>query len=147
LEGPLALCDHIDVLTLDRLRKGEAAPRMVHEVETEALANGGGGSVLACVGCLHPVTSTRSRIEVAGSHEHRFLNPHGLMFHIGCFADPVACVPCGESSTLWSWFPSYRWTVAQCSACSEHLGWLFRSASHRFHGLILDQLVEIDGEG
>jgi hypothetical protein len=34
--------------------------------------------------------------------------------------------------------------VEHCSACGEHLGWLFRGEGHVFHGLVLDRLVEVE---
>jgi hypothetical protein len=51
-------------------------------------------------------------------------------------------VAAGESSMFWTWFPGYSWQVDYCRHCGEHLGWLFRAAEHRFHGLVLDRLVE-----
>ncbi len=103
-----------------------------------------GGGVLACGRCLRPVTTTGARIEVAGGHEHTFENPAGFRYHIGCFARAGGCFPVGASSTYWTWFPSYSWQVQQCRTCGEHLGWLFRSSEHVFHGLILDRLVELE---
>jgi hypothetical protein len=78
---------------------------------------------------------------MSGSHEHTFANAHGIVFRIGCFAE-ASCVAAGESSTFWTWFPGYSWQVDYCRHCGEHLGWLFRAAEHRFHGLVLDRLVE-----
>jgi hypothetical protein len=102
-----------------------------------------GGAVLACARCRRPVTSRAAGIEVDGGHEHSFLNPVGLRFHIGCFAR-AACLPSGEPSTHWTWFPGYSWQVELCPGCGEQLGWLFRRTVHQFHGLILDRLVEIE---
>ena len=104
----------------------------------------GEGKVLACAICRQRITTIAARIEVGGAHEHTFVNPHGFRFHIGCFARAVGCVPVGESSSYWTWFPGYTWQIEQCSSCGEHLGWLFRTDDHRFHGLILDRLLEVD---
>ena len=102
------------------------------------------GAELACATCLGLVTTAAARIEVAGAHEHTFANPHGFCFRIGCFAEAPGCVAVGGPSTYWSWFSGYRWEVGHCARCGEHLGWQFRSDTLRFHGLILDRLVEID---
>ncbi|HSB61576.1 MAG TPA: cereblon family protein, partial [Vicinamibacteria bacterium] len=102
------------------------------------------GGVLACAFCLREVTTAAARISVGGAHEHSFVNPHGLRFRIGCFAD-AAGRTAGEPSTYWTWFPGHSWQVELCATCGEHLGWLFRSADTLFHGLILDRLVEVDG--
>jgi hypothetical protein len=102
----------------------------------------GRGRVLACAGCLQPVTTSAARIEVGGCHEHRFTNPAGFQFHIGCFSTAAGCAASGEPSTFFTWFPGYAWQVETCARCRAHLGWLFASAAQRFHGLILDRLLE-----
>lgn len=102
-----------------------------------------GGAVLACAVCLRPITTTGAGIEAGGAHEHTFTNPHGFRYRIGCFARVEGCIAVGEPSAYWSWFPGYRWQIEICEGCSEHLGWLFRSSDHGFHGLILDRLVEL----
>jgi hypothetical protein len=82
-------------------------------------------------------------VDVAGTHAHTFTNPHGIRFHIGCFADAPGCVASGEPTTYWSWFPGYAWQVENCRSCREHLGWLFEAPDRpAFHGLILDRLRE-----
>lgn len=107
------------------------------------LEEGYGGAVLACARCLNEVTREGARIPVGASHQHTFTNPHGLRFHIGCFASAMGCVAIGPETRYWTWFPGHSWRVELCVACHEHLGWLFRSADSRFHGLILDRLVEL----
>jgi hypothetical protein len=103
-----------------------------------------GGKVLACAGCLRPVTTGAARTAVAGAHEHTFANPAGFQFHIGCFARVTGCLAVGEPSTHWTWFSGYSWQVERCGTCGDHLGWLFRAEAHLFHGLILDRLVEAE---
>jgi hypothetical protein len=90
------------------------------------------------------VTTSAARIEVDGSHEHRFTNPNGFQFHIGCFSSATGCALAGDPSTFFTWFPGHSWQVECCARCGAHLGWLFRSADAGFHGLILDRLVETD---
>jgi len=102
------------------------------------------GRILACGVCLAAVTSPAERMVVAGSHTHSFENPHGIAFHIGCFRATTGCVTVGDASTFFTWFPGHTWQVAVCARCRQHLGWLFRSGEGRFHGLILDRLVELD---
>ena len=62
----------------------------------------------------------------------------------GCFARATGCASVGEPSTYWSWFAGYSWQVELCSACREHLGWLFRNEGHAFHCFVLDRLVEVE---
>jgi hypothetical protein len=81
---------------------------------------------------------------VAGGHEHRFVNPAGIHYHIGCFARAAGLIPVGDPSRYWTWFPGYRWQIEHCPGCQEHLGWLFSGPDGQFHGLILDRLEEVE---
>lgn len=40
---------------------------------------------LYCRRCRRHITHGNDRIDVNGGHEHRFCNPHGFWFCIGCF--------------------------------------------------------------
>jgi hypothetical protein len=102
------------------------------------------GRVLACARCRRPVTTSAAGIEVAGGHEHRFVNPAGIPYHIGCFARAAGLIPVGDPSPYWTWFPGYRWQIEHCPGCQEHLGWLFSGPDGQFHGLILDRLEEVE---
>jgi hypothetical protein len=93
------------------------------------------------------VTTSASRIEVAGAHDHRFVNPHGLLFHVGCFDRASNCTPSGPPDSHWTWFPGFTWQVLLCASCGQHLGWFFRAERRSFHGLILDRLVEREETG
>jgi hypothetical protein len=103
-----------------------------------------GGRVLACAACQAGITIAAARIVVGGSQEHHFTNPDGYEFHIGCFSRAPGCRGSGEFSAEFTWFPGYSWQVEGCARCGAFLGWRYRSAEHRFHGLILPRLVELD---
>ena len=98
---------------------------------------------LFCAACRHPVTHQDERIVVQGGHEHRFTNPHGISYHIGCFRDAAGCTPSGEATAEFSWFSGYAWRIAYCAHCQVHLGWRFQSAADYFHGLIVDRLTSV----
>jgi len=123
------------------LRGGRSRPEGVDRATTEPEHGGGKDRIFACARCLTAVTTSGDRLAISANHEHTFANAHGIVFRIGCFAE-ASCVAAGESSTYWTWFPGYSWQVEHCRRCREHLGWLFRKAEHRFHGLVLDRLVE-----
>jgi hypothetical protein len=95
---------------------------------------------LLCASCGHEVTSERARISVLDAHEHRFMNPAGLVFHIGCFARADGCMAIGQPSGDYRWFPGFDWRIALCVACADHLGWYFQSPGDGFFGLILERL-------
>jgi hypothetical protein len=103
------------------------------------------GPVLVCATCRQTITWDSARIAVGGKHEHTFANPHGYAYRIGCFSRATGCFTVGQASTYWTWFPGHSWEIEHCSGCGEHLGWLFRAAEDRFHGLILDHLAERKG--
>jgi hypothetical protein len=101
------------------------------------------GNHLLCRQCLQVITHASEQIAVAGSHQHTFANPHGIVFEIGCFRTAEGCGYVGPPTDEFSWFNGFMWRVAVCSACLTHLGWLFTSSgSNRFTGLILDRLIE-----
>jgi hypothetical protein len=96
---------------------------------------------ILCAGCGAVVTTLRHRIAVNGAHEHRFMNPAGMLFHIGCFAEAIGCRIVGPDSHEYPWFPGHAWRYAMCAACGQHLGWSFRSGGHDgFFGLVLCRL-------
>jgi len=101
----------------------------------------GRGGPLFCAACGYVITSTRERTEVSGACEHTFVNPHGIVFHIGCFRRAPGCGAKGRASAFFSWFPGYEWRIAVCRGCHSHLGWSFGNPPS-FHGLILDRLKE-----
>jgi hypothetical protein len=98
---------------------------------------------IVCAACAGAITSPRHRITVQGSHEHRFMNPAGYLFHIGCFAEAIGCVVLGPPSLEYPWFPGFAWRFALCAQCRQHLGWHFASdGGERFFGLILNRLQQ-----
>ena len=98
---------------------------------------------LFCAACKQPVTHQDERIAVAGGHEHRCANPHGLSFRIGCFRDAAGCAAVGAATIEYTWFQGYAWRIAVCAHCRAHLGWRFEADAERFHGLIVDRLTSI----
>jgi len=96
---------------------------------------------LRCLQCNNVITSPSERIQVQGSHQHTYANPHGIVFEIGCFKSVKGCGHVGPASSEFSWFKGFSWRVAVCLVCLTHLGWLFVSPDgDSFHGLILDRL-------
>ncbi len=95
---------------------------------------------LRCRECHAPITQPRDRIVMNEKHQHVFANPHGYIYHIGCFARALGCLAIGEETRFFSWFPGYTWKIALCGQCLTLLGWAFRSKESYFLGLILDKL-------
>ena len=103
---------------------------------------------IVCATCAASITSPDHRIAVRGAHEHRFMNPAGFLFHIGCFAHAIGCTIVGPDSLEYPWFAGFAWRFAMCGSCSQHLGWHFRKPHEEndgdagFFGLVLDRLVQ-----
>jgi hypothetical protein len=124
------------------------APAATRRPEVRAVDpwQGAEGARLLCARCGHPITASGWARDVDGHHEHSFFNPHGYLFRIGCFRQAPGCVPRGEEHAAYSWFDGFTWQIAHCLGCDTHLGWGFRGAEDRFHGLVLDRLVQqVDG--
>jgi hypothetical protein len=95
---------------------------------------------LRCARCEHRITELAYRSERDGAHEHTFVNPHGVVHHIGCFVAAPGCAHIGPTETAFTWFPGFSWQVAVCGRCRAHLGWIFCCAGDQFHGLLLAAL-------
>jgi hypothetical protein len=96
---------------------------------------------ILCKNCGNLITSDADSIVVNGSHDHTFVNPMGLQFHIGCFSNAGGCRITGVPTAEYTWFPGFAWSYVVCSGCHTHLGWHYQSGGGGFFGLILDQLV------
>jgi len=115
-------------------------PERAPEQAADDARAGGGDEALRCAACTHRISEAAYRIEMADAHEHTFVNPGGIVHHLGCFAAAPGCVHVGPTETAFSWFPGWSWQVAICARCRAHLGWIFRCAGQQFHGLILAAL-------
>lgn len=112
------------------------------ERATTTKRGGGDGAARAwwCAGCTTRVADEEAAIDVGGAHRHRFVNPAGVEFEIGCFA-AAGCRVDGAPTLEHTWFAGFAWSYALCANCRAHLGWLYESESARFFGLILARLV------
>ena len=123
------------------LQRGKDAVKRVQQVDTRDSEDAEHKKFLCCTKCHYPITRDRDRIQIHDKHEHVFANPHGYIFHIGCFALAPGCIIAGEETSYFSWFPGYTWRFALCGQCGILLGWAFRSQDSQFLGLILDRLT------
>src|SRR5438105_4705251 len=103
--------EHVRCLREGQLPPGPAPGR---EPRPDPIATARSDAAIVCRACGHLVTAARHRIEVLGAHEHRFMNPGGFLFHIGCFADAVGCVIVGPDSLEYPWFAGFAWRCAHC---------------------------------
>jgi len=95
---------------------------------------------LLCRACGHIISGEGERIVVNNSHFHTCINPNDIVFDIGCFRHAPGCSQVGPAIAEHTWFAGYRWQIAVCSNCGEHLGWLFHDGDE-FYGLITNRLI------
>ena len=95
---------------------------------------------LFCAVCKNKITRTKEKIEVNSKHSHTFLNPHGVYYNIRCFKKASGCIPYGQPTEEYTWFPSYAWQIVVCSKCKIHNGWKYDSGKSTFYGLIENRL-------
>ncbi len=94
-----------------------------------------------CAACMTRIVDEDEAIEVGGAHRHRFVNPAGVAFEIGCFAGAAGCSVDGAPTLEHTWFAGFAWSYALCANCRAHLGWCYEADAARFFGLILAKLV------
>ena len=104
--------------------------------EDEAFAR-----AVCCIACGHVITHGAEEVSINGAHRHVFANPYGIVFETVCYKWARGCVVTGLPSDEFTWFPGYRWQIALCGACFNHLGWRFISSTDAFFCLICDQLI------
>jgi len=101
------------------------------------------GDLLLCRYCGSAITQVGEKMEVARSQQHRFTNPAGITFSIGCFQHAPGCDIYGTPTQEETWFGGYSWQLATCSGCHDHLGWYYQNTEgHFFFGLIQTRLIE-----
>ncbi len=92
-----------------------------------------------CRNCSYTITRGRWAIQRGGAFQHRFRNPAGWSFQVGCYAKAPGVLICDEPNADHSWFPGYLWQFTLCEKCGTHLGWWYIGADE-FAGLILTRL-------
>jgi hypothetical protein len=98
--------------------------------------------IILCRFCHAAITSRREQLEIGNGHQHRFINPNGLQFLVGCFRLAPGCDIAGQPTNEYTWFQEHSWQSARCSDCGEHLGWFYQNGeAHQFFGLIVDKLA------
>ena len=124
----------IDVLDKERQVLDPKLKAIVEKEPTDSR------SYVLCANCGHVIARRSDRIEVNGRFAHFFVNPAGIEYHVGCFADALGCAISGNRVAADTWFPGFRWRLATCEACQHHLGWYFDNADTYFYGLVLDYI-------
>ncbi len=129
-------------IPLDLRRSSPTRGVLGEDPELEQLIRPAEERRLLCRLCGAPITSADHRISIAGHHVHRRVNPVGFEFEFGCFDGAPGAVAAGRPTAEFSWFAGWSWAFSLCRSCGVHLGWFFDGRDPRFHGLVLNRLVE-----
>ncbi|KAH9301317.1 hypothetical protein KI387_012900 [Taxus chinensis] len=76
-----------------------------------------------------------------------YVNAHGFVHEILTLYNTRGLALKGHAETELSWFPGYAWTIAHCSVCDSHMGWLFTAVKEglepkSFWGVRRSQLAD-----
>lgn len=108
--------------------------------DTEDKSTNNDGEQLVCALCRSWITSTKSRVELFGAHEHNRINPAGFIYRLGLFDHAPGVRSVTQPTQEFSWFSGCAWQIVVCCGCGEHLGWEF-SGEKRFFALLPDKLM------
>ncbi|MES0397346.1 MAG: cereblon family protein, partial [Syntrophobacteria bacterium] len=83
---------------------------------------------------------------INASDRHFFLNPAGVECDFHTFSDCPGAVVHGGTTEVHTWFPGYRWRMAFCRQCGQHLGWHYEAVStferpREFWGILVSHLI------
>lgn len=95
---------------------------------------------ILCRSCHFPITSKTMALSIDGQDTHVRVNPAGVSYSFACYREAPGCTVIGEATSEFSWFRGYRWRLALCAACGEHIGWHFAGETP-FFGLIVNRLL------
>jgi hypothetical protein len=100
------------------------------------------GQFILCGDCRQPVTASNFRISIGGEHQHRFVNPDGVIFEVSCFHSAPGTLINGQATARHCWFRGFRWQYAHCEHCAEQLGWYYENGLREaFFALIPSSLI------
>jgi hypothetical protein len=107
---------------------------------------GNGAKVYQCASCGSLITYSDRLLRIGISHRHLFVNPAGVECDFHTFSDCPGAVAPGGATEADTWFPGYRWRMAFCRHCGQHLGWHYEGISvfdrpKEFWGILVRQLV------
>jgi hypothetical protein len=110
------------------------------------LIGGNGAKVYQCCGCGGLVSYSDQLLRIGASYRHLFVNPAGVQCDFYSFADCPGAVAYGGATEAHSWFPGYRWRMAFCRHCAQHLGWHYEAMStfegpREFWGILVSHVV------
>jgi len=89
--------------------------------------SGNGGRSFHCLHCGLAVSSSDRLLEIEGKVRHLFTNPMGIVCDLVTFISCPGATPLGSPTMEHTWFAGYRWRLALCRGCGNHLGWHYEA--------------------
>jgi hypothetical protein len=108
-------------------------------------AGGNGSKAYQCLTCGSLITYSDRLLSIGGANRHLFVNPVGVECDFYTFSSCPGATPHGAGTEAHTWFPGYRWRLAFCRYCYNHLGWHYEAASSwerpgAFWGILISHL-------
>lgn len=121
-------------------REGPAAQRPSSRPSTHDESSTLPSSSVRCLTCGTILAEAADATHIDGHHHYSFINPHGFMYRIRCYAAARNISLRGTPSSEFAWFPGYTWTTIECAVCSTHVGWRFDGTTSTFFALIAESI-------
>ena len=107
---------------------------------------GNGAKAYQCMTCGALISRSDRFLAISGNNRHLFVNPSGVECDFYTFSSCPGAVALGKATEAHTWFSGYRWRLAFCGHCSQHLGWRYNAISAferplEFWGILVSQLV------
>ena len=121
-------------------------PRMFSLFSPVKGISGNGAKTYQCAGCRGLITHSDRLLRIHASDRHFFLNPAGAECDFYTFSDCPGAVVHRAATEVHTWFPGYRWRMAFCRHCGQHLGLHYEAVStferpREFWGILVSHLV------
>lgn len=112
---------------LHLLEIGCAIPRLRCEISLMERCH-----VLCCRNCGEEISKQEDIFSMSREGpQGAYVNPGGYVHETLTLYKAKNLTLVGDSSTEYSWFPGYAWTICQCRYCDSHMGWKFTASSSK----------------
>ncbi len=107
---------------------------------------GNGAKVYQCIASGGMITYADRLLRIGTASRHLFINPAGVECDFHTFYSCPGAVAHGPATEAHTWFPGYRWRMAFCRHCGQHLGWHYEAVSafvrpNQFWGILASHLL------
>lgn len=88
--------------------------------------------ILCCFNCGEEVAHQDDIFSMSQEGpQSAYVNPSGHVHETLTLYTVKGIRTVGASSTEYSWFPGYAWTISVCAHCDHHMGWRFTAVNRK----------------